>query len=69
MRSLLAASASASAVAPATNSPASSRVRTTPDAKRAQKRESDKRFRVAQKQRWAELQDTVAEKDGEIAKL
>lgn len=69
MRSLLVASASASAVAPATNSPASSRVRTTPDAKRAQNRESAKRFRVAQKQRWAELQDTVAEKDGEIAKL
>lgn len=45
------------------------RSKTTPDAKRAQNRESAKRFRVAQKKRWAELQDTVAEKDTEIERL
>jgi hypothetical protein len=43
--------------------------RTTPDAKRAQNRESAKRFRVAQKKRWADLQSTVSAKDSEIAKL
>lgn len=41
----------------------------TPDAKRAQNRESAKRFRVAQKKRWAELLETVAEKDAEIERL
>lgn len=46
-----------------------SRTRTTPDVKRAQNRESAKRFRVAQKKRWAELQDTVERKDEEIARL
>lgn len=46
-----------------------SRSKTTPDAKRAQNRESAKRFRVAQKKRWAELQETVLEKDAEIARL
>lgn len=45
------------------------RSRTTPDAKRAQNRESAKRFRVAQKKRWADLQETVERKDREIAKL
>jgi len=43
--------------------------RTTPDAKRAQNRESAKRFRVAQKKRWADLQDLVAQKEREIARL
>lgn len=47
----------------------SSRSKTTPDAKRAQNRESAKRFRVAQKKRWAELQETVAERDAEVARL
>lgn len=46
-----------------------SRSRTTPDAKRAQNRESAKRFRVAQKKRWAELQETVERKDEEISRL
>lgn len=46
-----------------------SRSKTTPDAKRAQNRESAKRFRVAQKKRWAELQETVIEKDSEISRL
>lgn len=46
-----------------------SRSRTTPDAKRAQNRESAKRFRVAQKKRWADLQETVEKKDKEIARL
>lgn len=46
-----------------------SRSRTTPDAKRAQNRESAKRFRVAQKKRWADLQETVERKDREIARL
>lgn len=46
-----------------------SRGRTTPDAKRAQNRESAKRFRVAQKKRWADLQETVEKKDKEIARL
>lgn len=45
------------------------KARTTPDAKRAQNRESAKRFRVAQKKRWADLQDLVALKDAEIARL
>lgn len=45
------------------------RARTTPDAKRAQNRESAKRFRVAQKKRWAELQETVERKDAEIERL
>lgn len=45
------------------------RSRTTPDAKRAQNRESAKRFRVAQKKRWAELLDTVERKDAEIDRL
>lgn len=49
--------------------PGTSTTRTTPDAKRAQNRESAKRFRVAQKKRWADLQATVAEKEAEIAKL
>lgn len=43
--------------------------RATPDAKRAQNRESAKRFRVAQKKRWADLQETVEKKDKEIARL
>ncbi|CDF37724.1 unnamed protein product [Chondrus crispus] len=46
-----------------------SRVKTTPDAKRAQNRESAKRFRVAQKKRWQELQETVERKDQEISRL
>lgn len=45
------------------------KVKTTPDAKRAQNRESAKRFRVAQKKRWAELQETITEKDAEIERL
>lgn len=45
------------------------RGKTTPDAKRAQNRESAKRFRVAQKKRWAELNETVAEKEEEIVRL
>lgn len=45
------------------------RGRTTPDAKRAQNRESAKRFRVAQKKRWANLQDDLVKKDKEIARL
>lgn len=45
------------------------RAKTTPDAKRAQNRESAKRFRVAQKKRWAELNETLAEKDAEIERL
>lgn len=49
--------------------PRSGRSRTTPDAKRAQNRESAKRFRVAQKKRWVELQNTVGAKDKEIEKL
>ena len=45
------------------------KARTTPDAKRAQNRESAKRFRVAQKKRWADLQDLVTQKDKEISRL
>jgi Basic region leucine zipper len=69
MRSLMAVSASAAALGRCGMGSESPKPRTTPDAKRAQNRESAKRFRVAQKKRWAELQDTVAEKDTEIAKL
>lgn len=43
--------------------------RSTPDAKRAQNRASAKRFRVAQKKRWEELQETVRAKDDEIERL
>lgn len=48
---------------------AAGKARTTPDAKRAQNRESAKRFRVAQKKRWADLQETVRERDEEIQRL
>ncbi|PXF40759.1 hypothetical protein BWQ96_09521 [Gracilariopsis chorda] len=49
--------------------PVRTRSRTTPDAKRAQNRESAKRFRMAQKKRWEQLQNTVTRKDAEIARL
>lgn len=45
------------------------RGRTTPDAKRAQNRESAKRFRVAQKKRWAEMIESCERKDLEIDRL
>lgn len=45
------------------------RSKTTPDAKRAQNRESAKRFRVAQKKRWNDLQEMIAERDNEIERL
>lgn len=48
---------------------AGARSKTTPDVKRAQNRESAKRFRVAQKQRWREKEEEVQEKIREIAKL
>ncbi len=53
----------------AKTSTVNAKARTTPDAKRAQNRESAKRFRVAQKKRWADLQDLVTQKDKEISRL